>query len=62
MGRGFMKVDPSSTMIFNIVVDVVVQEVLTEVCGPQEAHNRMGGAEGERNLFFYADDGRIAGR
>ena len=49
-------------MLFNIVVDVVVQEVMTEVCGPQEAHHRMGCTEGERNLVLYADDSRVAGR
>ena len=49
-------------MIFNIVVDALVQLVLDEVCSPQEAHNGMGWVDGERNIVFYADDGRIAGK
>ena len=49
-------------MIFNIVVDAVVQAVLDVVCGPQEAQHGLGWAVSERNLIFYADDGRIAGR
>ena len=47
-------------MIFNIVVDAVVRDVLEEVCSPQEAQNGMGWEAGARN-FFYTDDGRIAG-
>ena len=31
-------------------------------CGPQEARHGVGWAAGERNLIFYADDGRIGGR
>ena len=49
-------------MIFNIVVDVVVRAVLDVVCGPQEAHNGLRWAVGERNLIFYANKGRIAGQ
>ena len=49
-------------MIFNIVVDEVVRAVLELVCGPHEAWHGMGWVAGERNLVFYADDGRIAGR
>ena len=49
-------------MIFNIVVDAVVREVLEEVCSPQEVQNGMGWAAGERNLVFYVDDGRIVGQ
>ena len=40
----------------------MVQEVLKLVCSPPEAHHGMRWAAGKRNLFFYADDGRIAGR
>ena len=29
------------------------------VYGPQEAHHGMGWGEGERNLIFYVDYGRI---
>ena len=44
------------------MVDVVVWAVMDVVCGPQEAQHGLGWAVGERNLIFYADDGRIAGR
>ena len=57
-----MKGDPASPMIFNIGVDVVVRATLEVVCGPQEARHGMGWAAGERNLIFYADNGRIGGR
>ena len=49
-------------MIINIVVDVVVRAVLEVVCGPHEARHSMVWASGERNLVFYADDRRVAGR
>ena len=49
-------------MIFNIVVDSVVGATLEVVCSPQEARHGMGWATGERNLIFYAEDGRIGGR
>ena len=49
-------------MIFKIVVDAVVWEVLDVVCSPQDAHHSMGWAAVEKNLLFYTDDGRIAGR
>ena len=49
-------------MIFNIVVDAVVRADLEEVCSPQEAQHGMVWEAGARNLVFYADDGRIAGR
>ena len=61
-GRGVTQGDPASPMIFNTVVDAVVRAVLGVVCGPHEARNGMGWASGERNLVFYADDGRIVGR
>ena len=48
-------------MIFNIVVNVVVQAVLEEVCSHQEAYPSIGWAAGERNLFFYSGDRRIVG-
>ena len=54
--------DPASPMIFNIVVDAVVQVVLEEVCSLQEAQHIMGWVTGEINIVFYADGGRIAGR
>ena len=40
----------------------MVRAVLDEVCGTQEAQHGSGWAAGERNVIFYADDGRIAGR
>ena len=43
-GRDIKKGDPSSPMIFNIVVDAVLRAVLEVVCGPQEARHRMGWA------------------
>ena len=49
-------------MIFNIVVDAVVQAVLEVVCSSHESQHGMGYAAGERKLFFYADGGRIVGR
>ena len=61
-GRGIMQGDPTSLMIFNIVVDAVMRAVLEVVCGPQEAQNGMGWAAGERNLVFFTDERRIAGR
>ena len=49
-------------MIFNTVVDAVVRAVLDVVCEPQEAEHGLVWATGERNVIFYTDDGRIAGR
>ena len=49
-------------MIFSIMVDAAIQEVLAYVCGPQESHHRVGCEAGKINLFLYADGGRIAGR
>ena len=62
MRSGYTQGEPSSPMIFNILVDVVVRAVLEEVCGPHEAHHWMGWEVGERNLVFYADGGQILGR
>ena len=41
-GRGVTQGNPASPMIFNIVVDAVVREVLKVFCGPQEAQHWMG--------------------
>ena len=54
--------DPAFPMVFNIVVDAVMWAVLEEVFSPQELHHGMEWATGERNLGFYTDYGRIAGR
>ena len=56
-----MQGDPASPMIFNIVVDVMVREVLDVVCGPQEAQHGLGWATVESNLIFYAKDSMISG-
>ena len=61
-GRGVTQGDSASLLIFIILVDAVVLEVLEEVCSPQEAHNGMEWEAGERNLVFIVDSGRIAGR
>ena len=61
-GRGVIKGNLASSMIFNIMVNTVVIVVLEIVCGPHEARHGMGWATGERNLVFYADDGKITGR
>ena len=57
--RGFTQDDPTSSIIFNIVVDAAMRDVLDVVCGPQEAQHSMGWDMGERNMVFYANDGRI---
>ena len=57
-----MQGDPASPIIFKIVVDVVVRVVLDVVCGPQKDQNGLGWAAGERNMIFYAGNGRIAGK
>ena len=49
-------------MIFNIVVDTVMQEVLDVVCGPQESKHGLRWAAGESNVILYAENGRIAGQ
>ena len=49
-------------MIFNFMVDVVVNAVMEEVCVPQESHNGMVWAAGEREPVFYTDDRIIVGR
>ena len=60
--RGVTQGDPISPMIFNIVVDAVVREVLGVVCGTQEAQHGLGWAAGDINLVFYAKNGRIPGQ
>ena len=61
IGIGLTQGDPASSMIFNVVVDAVVQAFLEEVCSPQEAHHDMGWEAGARNFVFNVDDVRIAG-
>ena len=51
-GRGLNQGDPSSPMIFNIVVYVVVWAVIEEVFSPQEAQHSMRWEAGERNIFL----------
>ena len=45
-GRVLTQGDTASPMIFNIVVDAAVREVLYVVCGPQEAEHGLGWAAG----------------
>ena len=54
--------EPDPTIVFNIVVYTVVRAVMLDVCGLQEAQHGLGYAAGEHKIFFYADDGHIAGR
>ena len=61
-GRVLTQGYPVSLMIFSIVVGAVVQEVLGVVCIPQEAQHGLVWEAGERNIIFYANNGRIAGR
>ena len=51
-----------SPTIFNIVVYAVVWVRMIEVCGPQEAQHGLVWTEREKDMVFYSDDGRIAGR
>ena len=39
----------------------MVRVVMLELFRPQEAHYGLVWAEGEHNIVFYLDDGRIAG-
>ena len=54
--------DLVSPTLFNIIVDAVIRETLQEICGPQEDQHSFGWLAGEHKIFFYADDGRKAGR
>ena len=49
-------------MILNIMINAVLKVVLEDVCRPQEDRHGMGWASGERNIIFYANDGRITVR
>ena len=53
---------PVSATLFNVIVDALVRSTLQEICVPQEAQHGFGWSEGEHNICFCADDGRIAGR
>ena len=46
IGRVVTQGDPAFPMVFNIMVDAVVIEVVEVVCGPQEARHGMGWSEG----------------
>ena len=61
-GRGVTQGELVSPALFNIMVDSVFRATLQDICGPQEAQHYFGWSEGEHNICFYADDGRIAGR
>ena len=56
------QVDLLSLTLFNIVVDAVVRATLQEICGTQEDQHGFRWLDGEHNICFYADDGRILGR
>ena len=62
IGRGVTQVNYTSPMIFIILVDAVVRAVLDLVCSPQETQHGMRWVDKERNILFYADEVRIAGR
>ena len=49
-------------MIFNILLGAVVRAVLDVFFLPQEAQHGLLWAAGERELMFFFNDGRIAGR
>ena len=54
--------NPSSPIIYNIMLGDLVQEVLDVICIQQEAQHGMVWADREINLVFYANYGRIASR
>ena len=53
---------PVWPIIFNIVVDALVQDTLLDICGPNEAQHGMGWEMGEHDIVVYYDDGLIMGR
>ena len=53
--QGITEGSPVLTIIFNIAVDTVVQEVLAEVFRPHQGYHELGWASGESNLVLYAD-------
>ena len=61
-GSGVIQGEPTFPMIFNIMVDEVVRDVLEELCGPKESQFCWGWAAEEQNILFYADGGRIVGQ
>ena len=60
--QGVTKGYPISSTIFNILANAVVWATFLEVCSPQEYHHGMGWAEGDQDIVFCADNGRIVGR
>ena len=50
-----------SSTIFNKVIDAVVQDMLMDLCEPQDVQCVLVWAAGEQDIVFYADNGRIAG-
>ena len=60
--RGVTQFEHTSFMIFNIIVDKVVQALLDVVYGPQEAQHGLRWEARKCNLTFYADSVRIAER
>ena len=62
IGRELKQGNLTYPIIFNIVVDTVVQVLLDVVCSPEEAQHGMGWTAGERNLLLYINDVRVEGR
>ena len=60
-GQGVTQGKPVSPTILNIVVDVVVQAMLWEFCGPQEDLHGLGWADWEQDGMFYSENGSIVG-
>jgi hypothetical protein len=58
--RGVTQGDPMSPTIFNIVVDAVVRQWLSQVCNDAVAMNGLDYEVGEKCVLFYADDGLVA--
>ena len=51
-GRGVTQVNPTSPMIFNVMVDAVERALLDEVFGPQEAQHGLGLTVGGETWCF----------
>ena len=60
-GRGVTQIYPTSSIIFNILVDAVVLAVMEVVCSMHGSQNGLGCAAGDINLVFCADYRWISG-
>ena len=61
-GWGVTQGDPMFPTIFKIVVNLVVREMLMDICGHQEAHYVLVLVAGGQDILFYAENVHIAGR